>query len=314
MSDVALRAENLTKRYGRVEALKKASFSVARGRITAFLGENGAGKTTTLKILLGFLRPDSGRVEVRVGGVGARIGYVPERPVFFGWLKGKDILSLTARWYRMGEKRREWKSAEERDRKRDGDKERKRRPELERAWKWQSEREGEWISLGRRWWKRELDERVGKTCQRIAFDPRLLERKAQTYSLGNQKKFSYLQSLIISPELLIVDEPFSSLDPVSIKRVRDLFAELRDEGKTIFLSSHLIAEIEKISDDFFIIKGGRILIQENLEKFKREHVWVTTSRGGEIAKVVAEDAERKKSEPFATSALDLEKIFLSFNS
>lgn len=73
-----MKSINLSKNYGKIKALKEASFSIKRGTITAFLGENGAGKTTTINILLGFLKPDSGRVEINC----LKLGYVPDRPLF----------------------------------------------------------------------------------------------------------------------------------------------------------------------------------------------------------------------------------------
>jgi ABC-type multidrug transport system ATPase subunit len=101
-------------------------------------------------------------------------------------------------------------------------------------------------------------------CRRVSFDPSLLSRKVQTYSPGNQKKFAYLQNLIIRPDFLIVDEPFSALDPIGIKGVRELFLELEAEGKTLLLSSHLISELEKVSDEYIIIKSGRVTAQGTL--------------------------------------------------
>ncbi|MBC7361413.1 MAG: hypothetical protein H5U06_03920 [Candidatus Aminicenantes bacterium] len=79
---------------------------------------------------------------------------------------------------------------------------------------------------------------------------------------------SYLQNLIVSPELFIVDEPFAGLDPVSIKLVRDLFLDLKKEGKTLFLSSHLISELEKICDEVVIIRKGQILLEDNREDLR----------------------------------------------
>ncbi len=83
-------AHRLAKRFGSLEALRDVSFKTRKGTITAMLGENGAGKTTTLKIVLGFLRPDSGAVAIAPG----RVGYVPDRPSFFPWLDGWTILGL----------------------------------------------------------------------------------------------------------------------------------------------------------------------------------------------------------------------------
>jgi len=226
MRAALLRAKRLGKRFGAVEAVKDATFEVHPNAITAFLGENGAGKTTVLKLVLGFLSPDSGRFSFAT----ERVGYVPERPTFFPWLRGDQILLCTAQAFGLP--------------------------------------------------GREADREIESMCRRIAFDPRLLGRKVHTYSLGNQKKFSYLQSLLVHPDLLIIDEPFSALDPVSIKNMRALFRELRAQGKALLLSSHLISELEKVCDEFIIIKGGRVVAQEDLARLQEEFVLVRLPRSG----------------------------------
>jgi ABC-2 type transport system ATP-binding protein len=219
-----IQAERLVKRFGRIEAVRGVSFHVREKMITAFLGENGAGKTTTIKLLLGFLRPDSGVLSLR----GSRIGYVPERPAFFPWLKGRDVIMMTAGKHEVPPSAVEGILKE--------------------------------LSGG------------------LAFDPGLLARRVDTLSPGNQKKLSYLQSLLISPDLLVVDEPFSALDPQSIHSVRDLLIDLRSAGKTLFLSSHLLFEMDRICDDFVVIRRGRIVVQENLPKLRDGHVFLRFER------------------------------------
>ncbi len=224
MGAFPLQAERLVKRFGRVEAVRQMTFRVQANTITAFLGENGAGKTTTIKLILGFLRPDSGSVVL----CASRVGYVPERPVFFRWLKGEEIVAATARKFGV--------------------------PLIA------------------------AKEKLEELSRRLAFEPGLLGRRVETYSLGNQKKFSYLQSLLVSPDLLIVDEPFSGLDPCSIAAVRELLIEARADGKTIFLSSHLLSELEKLCDDFVVIRKGRIVAQDNLPKLRTDHVIISLER------------------------------------
>ncbi len=99
MRDSVIRADQLSKSFGKVRAVEKASISMAKGAITIFLGRNGAGKTTVIKMLLGYLKPDSGRIQIET----LSTGYVPERPVFYPWLKGREILSLTARSFGISE-------------------------------------------------------------------------------------------------------------------------------------------------------------------------------------------------------------------
>jgi ABC-type multidrug transport system ATPase subunit len=221
----ALEAWNLSKRYGRVAALNDASFFAPANAITVLLGENGAGKTTAVKLILGFLHPDSGWLESRA----SRVAYVPDRPVFFPWLRGQDILTLTARACGISS--------------------------IDAAGS------------------------VQALSERIAFDPGLLGRRVNGYSLGNQKKLSYLQSLMVSPGLLVADEPFSSLDPPAIRSIRGLFLDLKKAGTTLLLSSHLISEMEKICDSIIILKRGRVIIQEGLEFLRQNYVLVRLPKG-----------------------------------
>jgi ABC-2 type transport system ATP-binding protein len=122
---------------------------------------------------------------------------------------------------------------------------------------------------------------IQKYAAKVIFDMALLKREFYTYSLGNKKKFALLQNLIVSPEFLVVDEPFNALDPSSIRGFRNLFLEMRSEGKTILISSHVITEIEKIADDFIIIKKGQTLFQDNLQEFTQSHALFVLSKNDE---------------------------------
>ncbi len=102
-------------------------------------------------------------------------------------------------------------------------------------------------------------------CERLPFPPDLLRRRVSSYSQGNRKKFAYLQSLMLSPELFIADEPFAALDPVSIRNARGLFRELAASGCTVLLSSHLISEIGKVYDDVIVIHRGTVVLRERRE-------------------------------------------------
>ena len=209
-----IEAHRLSKRFGPVEALRDVSFKTRRGTITAMLGENGAGKTTTLKIILGFLRPDSGIVIVAPG----RVGYVPDRPAYFTGLDGRTILGLS---------------------------------------------DGQANGNGK-----DSGARILAVARDLLFDPALLRRRPGSYSAGNAKKFAYLQNLVAWPDLLVVDEPFSALDPPSIKCVRDVFCGLRDAGKTVLLSSHMLAEMERIADGFIVLRRGSTIAHAGLREWR----------------------------------------------
>ena len=102
-------------------------------------------------------------------------------------------------------------------------------------------------------------------CERLPFPPELLRRRVSTYSQGNRKKFAYLQSLILSPDLLVADEPFSALDPVSIRNARGIFRELASGGSAVLLSSHLIGEVGKVYDDIIVVHRGEVVLRERRE-------------------------------------------------
>lgn len=80
------------------------------------------------------------------------------------------------------------------------------------------------------------------------------------YSKGMLQRLGIAQSLINNPEILFLDEPTDGIDPVGRKQIRDILLKLKKEGKTIFINSHLLSEVEKISDFITILKGGEVLV------------------------------------------------------
>jgi ABC-2 type transport system ATP-binding protein len=119
------------------------------------------------------------------------------------------------------------------------------------------------LGAGRLRWQ----SRVRGLCERLLFDPALIERRPGTYSAGNAKKFACLQAMAAGPDLLVVDEPFSALDPPSVKRLRDLFLDLRDEGVSVLLSSHMLAEMVRIADDFVVLRRGEVAARSGFADF-----------------------------------------------
>jgi ABC-2 type transport system ATP-binding protein len=89
--------------------------------------------------------------------------------------------------------------------------------------------------------------------------------KIGTYSKGMQQRLGIASALLPDPELLFLDEPTSALDPIGRKEVRDIMLDLRDSGKTVFLNSHLLNEVEMICDSLAFINKGVILNQGRLE-------------------------------------------------
>ncbi|HIE43942.1 MAG TPA: ABC transporter ATP-binding protein [Candidatus Omnitrophica bacterium] len=94
------------------------------------------------------------------------------------------------------------------------------------------------------------------------------DKKLKQFSRGMQQKVGIARALLHNPEILILDEPISGLDPMGIKEVRDMIEEQKRLGKTIFISSHLLSEVEKICDRVGIINKGVLLAEDKMENLK----------------------------------------------
>lgn len=115
---------------------------------------------------------------------------------------------------------------------------------------------------------RDFRARVLAAARDLGFDPALLRRRPGTYSAGNLKKFAFLQNLAAGPAILVVDEPYASLDPPSVKAVRDALLGLRESGATVLLSSHMLAEMERIADAFVVVRRGATVAQAGLREWR----------------------------------------------
>jgi len=96
------------------------------------------------------------------------------------------------------------------------------------------------------------------------------DKKIQELSKGMQQKVQFIGTIIHSPSLLILDEPFSGLDPINTKFLKDILLQLKEAGKTIILSTHLIDQAEKLCDDICLINRGEVILMGNLKEKKSE--------------------------------------------
>lgn len=97
-----------------------------------------------------------------------------------------------------------------------------------------------------------------------------LEHSIRTLSQGNKQKVGVIQAMMHKPDLLILDEPTNGLDPLIRQEFYHILLELNAEGKTIFLSSHVLPEVEKVCDRVGIIRGGKIVAIEDVLKLKEK--------------------------------------------
>ncbi|HRD01432.1 MAG TPA: ATP-binding cassette domain-containing protein [Candidatus Saccharicenans sp.] len=205
------------------EALSGVNFSIKAGRLTGFLGPNGAGKTTTIRIILGFLKPDSGQIEyyskAERGGTSAslNIGYMQENASLYPFLSVREIFELVAR--------------------NDG---------LSRA---------------------EAGEKSLEMASMLNLNE-YLDSRIKSLSKGTRQKVALGVAVIGQPDFLIFDEPYTGLDPIIMHEVRNLILELRARGITIFLSSHLLPEVERVCEEIVLINKGKIICGGEIDRLK----------------------------------------------
>jgi ABC-2 type transport system ATP-binding protein len=118
--------------------------------------------------------------------------------------------------------------------------------------------------------RRQAGERAGEWLERLG----LLEwrlRRIEELSKGMQQKVQFISTVLHDPDLVILDEPFSGLDPVNAQALKDVVLDLRNRGKTIVFSTHIMEQAEKLCDQLCIIAQGRKLVDGPLADIKRTH-------------------------------------------
>jgi ABC-type multidrug transport system ATPase subunit len=111
--------------------------------------------------------------------------------------------------------------------------------------------------------RRERARRIRSALERVGLDA-IGARPVKAYSLGMRQRLGLAAALLNSPRLLILDEPTNGLDPQGIREIRDLLLQLNRDGTTVFLSSHLLAEVEQLCTRVGVLDGGRLVVQEEL--------------------------------------------------
>ena len=202
-----IRAEHLTKRFGDVLAVDDLSFALERGTVTGFLGPNGAGKTTTLRMLLHLVQPTAGQALV----FGGRYQDL-ERPA------SRVGAVLEAADFHPGRSGHDHL--------------------FSLALALGHSGGGNWF-LGR---ERAARQRVDAVLELVELSS-AGRRRVGGYSLGMRQRLGLAGALLGDPELLILDEPANGLDPEGVRWLRDFMRSFAAEGKTVFVSSHVLAEV-----------------------------------------------------------------------
>ncbi len=215
-------ARGLRKVYtGGVIALDGVDLEVREGEVVALVGPNGAGKTTTFRIMVGLLKPTSGRVVI--DGVDVtrsplearkRVTYVPEEVGGYRQLTGLEHLRLMITLF----------------------------------------------MAARGASKREVEEALEEAIRISGLTERDLRRRVSGYSKGMKRRLQVAWALAVHPRLAILDEPTSGLDVVASYKLRLTLREYaRRHGVSILFSSHNMLEVEAIADRVYLIHRGRVI-------------------------------------------------------
>jgi ABC-2 type transport system ATP-binding protein len=205
----------VSKAYGGFTAVRQLALAVERGEVFGFLGPNGAGKTTTIRMMMGILVPSDGRITIdgldcqadRLQ-VKQRVGYLPDNPIFYDYLRGREILTFVGEMH-----------GQPRD---------------------------------------EAQRRTAVLLDELALGD-AAEEFAVNYSTGMKKKLGLACALIHDPAVLILDEPTNGLDPRASRHVQDRIRVSAAQGKTIFLSTHLLDMAERLCGRVGIIDKGDLV-------------------------------------------------------
>jgi ABC-2 type transport system ATP-binding protein len=215
----AIRSRGLTRLFPGGQGVRELDLEVPVGAIYGFLGPNGAGKTTGIRLLLGLLRADAGRIELFGEPLDdrrlalRRVGALVESPSLYRHLSGRDNLEVTRRLLGVP------------------------------------------------------PARIDAVLARVE----LVEdahRRVREYSLGMRQRLAIALALLGEPKLLVLDEPSNGLDPAGIVELRQLLRGLAAEGITVFVSSHLLSEIELVATHVGVLQAGRLRFQGRLEELR----------------------------------------------
>src|SRR5260221_7105698 len=116
----------------------------------------------------------------------------------------------------------------------------------------------------------EADKRIGQLLKLVELE-HARKRPIKSYSKGMQQRVGLAQALINNPDLLILDEPTSGLDPLGRMKVREIIQRLKDEGKTVFFSSHELGEAETVCDRVGIINQGELKVEGRVAELVQQH-------------------------------------------
>ncbi|MBQ4068306.1 MAG: ATP-binding cassette domain-containing protein [Lachnospiraceae bacterium] len=234
---MSLEVKNIVKKYGEKTVVDNISFEMKEPGVYALLGTNGAGKTTTIRIILGMLSHESGEVlwnGETLDAMKVNVGYLAEERGLYPKYTLMDQLLYFAKLKGVSKK------------------------EAEKRIKYLAER----LKVEEYIYPENTSGKKGKKAK---------PKTADQLSKGNQQKIQMLAALISDPDIIVLDEPLSGLDPVNADLFKEIIKEEIEKNKYIIMSSHQMETIEAFCTDITILNRGKAVLQGNLNEIKKSY-------------------------------------------
>lgn len=218
-----LKVEDLRKSFGKKEAVRGVSFYLRNGEVVGLLGPNGAGKTTTFYMMIGILRPDSGKILLDDNDISSLpiykraklgIGYLPQEPSIFRKLTVKDNI----------------------------------RAVLEI--KYEDNKEA----------SKNIEAEVNMLLQEFNL-LEFADREGYKLSGGERRRTEIARAIALKPIFMLFDEPFAGIDPLAVIELKKTINKLKDKGIGVIITDHNVRETLSITDRALIIHNGKLLAE-----------------------------------------------------
>ena len=228
-NDILIQMKGLSKKFGSFYAVSKINLIIKRGEIVGFLGPNGAGKTTTMKMMAYLLKPTEGEVWIRNNGNLEKL--TP---------KNKDILLDNIGFL----------------------------IEIPTFYGDMTPRQVlKYFANLKGYPRKRVKNRVAEVVEMFGLSE-WIDIKMKKFSKGMRQKIGICSAIVHDPDIVVLDEPQTGLDPKARRDVRDFILKLKQMGKTIFLSSHLLYEISEIADRIAIIHKSKLIAFDTLDNLE----------------------------------------------
>lgn len=226
---VVVRFTNLTRRFGNFTAVSNLNLEIHEGEIVGLLGPNGAGKSTTMKMMAYLIRPSEGDIFIRHNGKLERLTN-----------SNKDY--LLDRFGFLIENPAFYDNVTPRQ-----------------ILSYFAELRG--------YPKKETRKRVENVVDMMGLSE-WIDKKISTFSKGMRQKIGIVSTIVHDPQVVVLDEPSTGLDPKAQVEIRTFLLKLKEMGKTIFISSHLLYEISEVADTVAILNHGELVASDTVENLE----------------------------------------------